>query len=883
MLVEIRLVNIKSYSDQKIRFFPGLNAIIGENGAGKTTIIEAIGFVLFNTLPYKISDFLRRGEKRGEIRLKIVANDDRVYTIVRKISASGTLEYYVNDEEFGRVAEGISEVTEWVKENFNLEIDPSNFFENVIGVAQGKITSHFLEPPAIRDRVFSPILGVEGYKKAFDKSREYENFINNKIYELDKKIAVLKRDVEHKKSLEEKINHLIKEKEEIEKNLSEIEVESIAKEVEKFDEISSSLKSLEAEKKQKKSEKEDIDKEINRIEKELNDIRKAEIEMKKLETSYSEYINAEKEVSKLEPVKSELEEKSSTLAELSIRHEKIKLEIDIKKKELDEIGKKEEEVERIKPLAEKEKKLTDELNQILTYEESLKNFKKQFESLENEIKNKEESLRKIGESEEKLRKLKVKLEKIKPVVEKKDKLVSYRAGLVTKLKMEKQQYEKLKNNICPVLREECDKIYAARDSKKKEIDEIESKLKEIDEKYGKIEKLFEEYRKIEAEINRLNGEVKSRRDIENEVAEKKGVYNEIRNRILELSEIVGKKESLEKELDTVKGCTDKLTGLRSQILKKEILKEDLKKLESEEEKILKELTKLDEVNEKLKEIKRRIDELVKIRNKNSESFKRYIQLKEKVSRLGYVEDRYKELKEKTKALKGELDRIDSQIEKLSAVYSSEKHIKLKEKLKELIMKKGELEGKIQKIKDAIADVEKELKLIGEKEEELNEVEKQKKIFEKKYRFIKNLREIFRLAVPGITRAYTETVSSYANSIFCEMMDDYGWELYWTEDFGIKAKYAGREIDFAQMSGGEQMCAALAVRLALLKLLSGIDIALFDEPTQNMDEFRRRNLAYQLSKIEGFRQIIVISHDATFEEMVESAIKVRKNGVSIVEQ
>ncbi|HID42439.1 MAG TPA: hypothetical protein EYP30_01465 [Archaeoglobaceae archaeon] len=162
-------------------------------------------------------------------------------------------------------------------------------------------------------------------------------------------------------------------------------------------------------------------------------------------------------------------------------------------------------------------------------------------------------------------------------------------------------------------------------------------------------------------------------------------------------------------------------------------------------------------------------------------------------------------------------------------------------------------------------------------------EDEKKLLQEKHRFIKNLREIFKLAIPGITKAYIETVSAYANAIFCEMMDDYGWELYWTEDFGIKAKYAGRDIDFAQMSGGEQMCAALSVRLALLKLLSGIGIALFDEPTQNMDEMRRRNLAYQLSKIEGFKQIIVISHDTTFEEMVENAIKIRKNGISIVEQ
>jgi exonuclease SbcC len=68
----------------------------------------------------------------------------------------------------------------------------------------------------------------------------------------------------------------------------------------------------------------------------------------------------------------------------------------------------------------------------------------------------------------------------------------------------------------------------------------------------------------------------------------------------------------------------------------------------------------------------------------------------------------------------------------------------------------------------------------------------------------------------------------------------------------------------------------------LNILSDVGIAFFDEPTQNMDEVRRRNLATQLSRIGGFKQIFVISHDDTFEEMVENAIKVRKeNGVSRV--
>lgn len=72
-----------------------------------------------------------------------------------------------------------------------------------------------------------------------------------------------------------------------------------------------------------------------------------------------------------------------------------------------------------------------------------------------------------------------------------------------------------------------------------------------------------------------------------------------------------------------------------------------------------------------------------------------------------------------------------------------------------------------------------------------------------------------------------------------------------------------------------MCAALAVRLALLKVLVDINIAFFDEPTTNMDELRRRQLAEALGHLKSFHQLFVISHDDTFESVTENIIRVER--------
>jgi DNA repair protein SbcC/Rad50 len=66
-----------------------------------------------------------------------------------------------------------------------------------------------------------------------------------------------------------------------------------------------------------------------------------------------------------------------------------------------------------------------------------------------------------------------------------------------------------------------------------------------------------------------------------------------------------------------------------------------------------------------------------------------------------------------------------------------------------------------------------------------------------------------------------------------------------------------------------------VRLALLKKLSTLNIAFFDEPTQNMDGLRRTNLAEQIRRVRGFDQLFVISHDDTFEQGLDSLVRLRK--------
>jgi len=161
------------------------------------------------------------------------------------------------------------------------------------------------------------------------------------------------------------------------------------------------------------------------------------------------------------------------------------------------------------------------------------------------------------------------------------------------------------------------------------------------------------------------------------------------------------------------------------------------------------------------------------------------------------------------------------------------------------------------------------------EVELAAVRGQRAEDEKLLAFLEYGRKRIEEAGPEIKRTLVRDVASRAAGIFSDILNDHSMHLDWGEEYDITVERAGSRRAFAQLSGGEQMAAAVAVRLALLRQVSDIDIAFFDEPTANLDEARRDALADQIVGVRGFSQIFVISHDDTFERVTDHVVRVRK--------
>ncbi|MCB0071190.1 MAG: AAA family ATPase, partial [Caldilineaceae bacterium] len=206
-ILSLTLEDIKSYDRAAIEFTPGTNAIVGQNGAGKSTILEAIGFALFDTLPYKQADFVREGVKTGTVTVRFrSSHDDRPYDVVRKCGGS-SLYYAFDPETETRVVEGKADMVRFLRMHLGADVnaDLERLFRDAVGVLQGTLTAAFLDVASRRVTTFDPLLQVHDYDTAWTRLREPVRTLRDRVQALDVELAGLRARLEQLPALEEAV------------------------------------------------------------------------------------------------------------------------------------------------------------------------------------------------------------------------------------------------------------------------------------------------------------------------------------------------------------------------------------------------------------------------------------------------------------------------------------------------------------------------------------------------------------------------------------------------------------------------------------------------------------------------------------------------------
>lgn len=158
IITDLELTNFRIHRKLKLKFKSGITGIIGDNGSGKSSIVEAIQFALTGLLfEGNKEEAISLGEDSGSVVLKFLLND-KVGTITRFLPESKVTLSYGGGIPLKKAGE-IKEL--WDK---LLQVGPE-IISKVIIAQQGNIPLLFSGESSIREKVFQKIFLVPNTEK----------------------------------------------------------------------------------------------------------------------------------------------------------------------------------------------------------------------------------------------------------------------------------------------------------------------------------------------------------------------------------------------------------------------------------------------------------------------------------------------------------------------------------------------------------------------------------------------------------------------------------------------------------------------------------------------------------------------------------------------
>ena len=102
MITSVELRNFLSHSNTTLEFENGVTVFVGHNGAGKSSIIDAITFALFGQHTRKSNkSLIKRGMDQAYVKVTFNINEKQ-YQAERKVDLKGGLEAQFSEKVNGK-------------------------------------------------------------------------------------------------------------------------------------------------------------------------------------------------------------------------------------------------------------------------------------------------------------------------------------------------------------------------------------------------------------------------------------------------------------------------------------------------------------------------------------------------------------------------------------------------------------------------------------------------------------------------------------------------------------------------------------------------------------------------------------------------------------
>jgi exonuclease SbcC len=402
------------------------------------------------------------------------------------------------------------------------------------------------------------------------------------------------------------------------------------------------------------------------------------------------------------------------------------------------------------------------------------------------------------------------------IEEKKNRLEGKLLTLIEELKAHKKLLEENKLN-CPMCGQK-----VTPETLKKLILEKEREKKEFEQKFANIIKIYEEKKKV---IEKLKYEISK---LENELETLMGVNSLINESLAgstlkELEETYNKTEQKYQNVKCkIEELTVKVNEVKTKLLNMNLTLENAKKLFEEAEKELR------RIQECLMNIKILLEKLMLPFKPEDEELK--VKIAEKlpltISEIEELRRQFKIKNEKLRILEGEFKNLKSEEEKLQV-----KLALLNKRLEKAIV----TEELIEKLKKGIENI------------------RSVKLKDIAYEALKIYNS---LTDQHVYKAFRINPENYIVEVQPIDLDEY--------------------IPAVRVGGGHQTLIALALRLAMLKILGGEALLILDEPTYGVDSDNIPQLLTHIAEAaKKVSQVILVTHYGLGEEEAANIIKVER--------
>ena len=902
-LTHLKLENIRSYRTAEIAFREGVNAIVGQNGAGKSTILQAIGYALFDSLEGRKPNFIREGSASASITVRLAEDrEGSSYEVVRELRKSGTADWFVFDlARDAEVCRGRQDVRFFVQDLCNTRLDLGRLYTRIIGIQQGEFARPFRLNPVPRQDHFSPLLEVEKYKEAYrylGQGDGPKGTIGHKIHVLAEDIARLEGRLEnrgaHEQELQDLLLTLARLEEEEEKNrnrllkLAEIsdEFEQLKHDVEQTADLHiRAHNNLASSRQQLKTADEEL--------------RRSTLALAIVESNQDDHNRHLRAQADLDQLAHELR----ALRDLAQQ----KVQLDTRLTGLQErLARCQDRILCLKQLAEQQTQLAGPARQ---YEEldrerialqhrigavdaleaaetaaraKVSRRQSQVEQLTSNLELRRQTETKVRRQGEQQRELSERTVHLRQQVELADHGLEQVNQQLSMLKRPGRDKETEPVHLCPVCSQPIEEAMWLELVAESELEKLELN--------GRASHLAKELADCEQAAQRTKETIDRLQDTIAELPDEPAVERAssdltiARHELDQVEEKLKESRELECKLQTATADMAKLedgwTAFRDnqrQIDGQRDIEAEITGLEEAITSLEPETQSLNVKLARLANLEVREAALTQTLDTTRSAYENVLKNQDAAEQKPTRETRYRELGVQVEALATRLTEVTAEYNRCNAAYDADAHVAHQEEIRQLDLDSSGRQALLQETRKQLTNLNSQLEAMELLDAELAAKRIDHADWTQWGSDLEDMRNYIQEMGPMMTRILNQRISYSANIIHQELTNSSSAELTWDETFAITLKVLGRERAFDQLSGGEQMTAALAVNLAMLQELSTVGFAFFDEPTTNLDEDRRSELASRLNVTRRVPQLIVISHDDTFEAQVDHVIRVAKTG------